>query len=100
MDTADIICDQQPFFVHVFSYTGQNNIRISLVEPLKTQYLRIVRDVFHDEVSKSIEDAVTFFIRGQLSYVEEALKRRIIPDAETSVAYFENAIPAILEKYL
>ena len=84
----------------MFHCTGQNNIRISLVEPLKTQYLRIVRDIYHDEISKSIEDAVTFFICGQLSYVEEALKRSVIPDAETSVAYFENAIPRILEKYL
>lgn len=98
--TADIVNEQQAFFIHVFNYTGQNNIRISLVEPLKTQYLRIIREVYHDEVSKSIEDAVTFFICGQLSYVEEGLKRSVIPDAETSVAYFENAIPVILEKYL
>ena len=32
--TANLVCDNQAFFRHVFKYQGQNNIRISLVEPI------------------------------------------------------------------
>lgn len=98
--TATIVCQRQAFFVNVFQYTGQNNIRLSLVEPLREQYIKIICDYFHDNMTDSLYHAITFFIKGQLSYVEEALHMRNIPDAKSSVAYFENAIPACLEKYL
>ena len=98
--TANIVCDRVPFFSNVFLYTGQNNIRLSLEEPIRNQYIRIIQDYYHDEIDESLYNAVTFFIKGQLSYVEAVIKRPKIPDAVTSVAYFENAIPVGLIKYL
>ena len=83
-----------------FYYTGQNNIRLGLVTPIRQQYIRIIQDYFHDDVSIDLYNAITCFIMGQLSYVEEAIHQANIPTAEYSVDYFINAMPFSLVKYL
>lgn len=98
--TAGLVCGNQAFFRHVFRYSGQNNIRISLVEPILAQYLRIIREAYHTEPAPELIDAATFFIRGQLSYVEQSLMAVEVPSAESSVKYFENALPRRLEPFL
>lgn len=98
--TAGIVYDKRNFFINVFRYKGQNNIRVGLTTPLEHEYQRIISERFGIEISESLKKAVSFFVRGQLAYVEEALEWVDIPDAQTSVAYFENAIPAVLLPYL
>lgn len=98
--SANIICDRVPFFSNVFYYTGQNNIRLGLEVPIRRQYIRIIQEYFHDDVSLDVFNAITFFIKGQLSYVEETIHKTQIPSAEDSVDFFINAIPYCLVKYL
>lgn len=98
--TADIICSQVPFFANVFLYTGQNNIRLGLEAPIRKQYIRIIQDYFHEEVTLDLYNAITFFIKGQLAYVEEALRLPNIPSAQDSTAFFINAMPFCLLKFL
>ena len=98
--TTDIVNEHLDFYGNVFRYTGQNNIRRYLVIPLSEHYLRIIRDYCHAEITQEIRDAVTFYLQGQLAFVEEALTRAQIPDSSTSVAFFENAIPALLQPFL
>lgn len=98
--SANIICDKVPFFANVFLYTGQNNIRLGLEAPIRKQYIRIIQDYYHDDVTIDIYNAISFFIKGQLSYVEEAVKMSTIPTAKESVDFFINAIPFCLVKYV
>lgn len=98
--SATIICNEEPFFAHVFMYTGQNNIRIGLEAPIRKQYIRIIQEYFHDDVTVEIYNALSFFIKGQLSYVEEAIQLAQIPNAKQSVDFFINAMPFCLVKYL
>ena len=100
LDTANCVCDNQSFFRHVFQYKGQNNIRLSLVDPLLEQYIRIIKEAYYTDPDQDIIDALTFFVRGQLSYLEQSLTAVNIPSAEMSVEYFENAIPGKLERFL
>ncbi len=98
--SANIICDKEPFFANVFLYTGQNNIRLGLEGPIRKQYIRIIQEYFHDDVTLEIYNAITFFIKGQLAYVEEAIQHPQIPSAVESVNFFINAMPFCLIKYL
>ncbi len=98
--TAELIYQNRLFFINVFQYTGQNNMRKSVVEPLRNLYLRLISEVYHDEITPDLYDSITFFISGTLAYVEDALTMAEIPLPEKSVAYFENALPANLLKYI
>jgi len=98
--TAGIVYDKRNFFINVFRYKGQNNIRVGLTGPLEHEYQRIITERFGIEMTDSLRKAIAFFVKGQLAYVEDALEKVIIPDAQTSAAYFENAIPAVLQPYL
>ena len=98
--TAQIVNEHLDFWENVFRYTGQNNVRLSLVKPLSEHYLRIIHDYCGAEITQPIKDAVKFYVQGQLSYVEEALTRTNIPGTKASVDYFVNAIPVLLYPYL
>ncbi|MEO1816044.1 MAG: hypothetical protein ABGU93_10725 [Acetobacterium sp.] len=78
----------------------QNNVRISVVPPLKELYLRLIEEVYHDEITPDIDESLTFFLMGCLAHIEDAFLKNDIPDPQTTVAYFENAIPKHLSKYL
>jgi len=98
--SAQIVYENRFFFANMFRYTGQNNIRLGLVEPMRRQYLLLLEEYCHIKPTKEILDAITFFINGQLTFVEYALRLPEIPTAEVSLAFFENAIPAVLAPYL
>lgn len=100
LHTAENVYSNRSFYINIFKYTGQNNARISVVTPLRELYFRLIEEVYHDEITPALYDSITFFLMGCLAYVEEALFRKNIPDPQTSVAYFENAIPVNLLKYL
>lgn len=98
--SANVICERSSFFSNVFCYTGQNNIRQGLEVPIRKQYIKIIQEYFYDDVTLDVYNAITFFIKGQLAYVEESIRKTEIPSAEASVEYFINAIPFCLVKYL
>lgn len=95
------VCTYTGFFRHAFSYHGQNNIRHSLVEPLQSLLEDLYRTQHHKEPDRPIKDALRFFIYGMLSYIEKEIASDTVPKAEMAVAFFENAMPAVLkEAYL
>nr|WP_320026044.1 hypothetical protein [uncultured Acetobacterium sp.] len=100
MYTTEIVWENRSFFINIFKYTGQNNIRISVVTPLKELYLRLIEEVYHDEITPAIDESLAFFLMGCLAHVEDAFLKNDIPDPQTTVTYFENAIPKNLSKYL
>lgn len=97
MYMAEEVCSHAGFFRHAFAYKGQNNIRFSLAEPLHEILTDLYRRDHPGNPDASVEDAMNFFIRGMLAYVEEAITLNEIPSAEKSVAFFENALPAVLK---
>lgn len=99
LHAAEIVCNNTSFYINIFKYTGQNNARLSVVTPLRALYFRLIEEVYHDEITPALYDSITFFVTGCLAYVEEALSRKTIPDPQTTVAYYENVIPANLKKY-
>lgn len=95
---AEEVCDNAGFFRNAFSYKGQNNIRNSLVSPLAAILEELYKEKWHQKPDQKVIDALLFFIYGMLSYIEKEIVSKQIPDAATSVAFFENAMPEILVK--
>lgn len=97
MYMGEEVCSHSGFFRHAFAYKGQNNIRFSLVEPLHEILTDLYRKEHRREPDTSVNQALSFFIRGMLACTEEAIGRHEIPSAAESVAFFENALPAVLK---
>lgn len=95
---AEEVCANAGFFRNAFSYKGQNNIRRSLVTPMISILEELYVDKWHSEPDQTVRNALLFFIYGMLSYIEEKIVSERIPDAQTAVAFFENAMPEILVK--
>lgn len=94
------VCNNPEFFRNVFRYTGQNNIRTGVSNPLSDIFIKTLEYQSHKDLENDEKMAVRFYIDGILSYVENQLKQSILPTPEESAKYCQNAIPAKLEKYL
>ncbi len=94
------VCDNPDFFRNVFRYTGQNNIRTGVSNPLTDIFIKTLEC----QSKKNLEDdeklAVRFYTDGILAYVERELNQSTLPTPEESTKYCQNAIPKKLEKYL
>lgn len=93
---ANEVYSHAGFFRNAFAYKGQNNIRFSLVEPLQNLLVDLYINKHGQRPDISVEHAMDFFIHGMLAYVEEAITLNEIPLPDQSVAFFENALPAVL----
>lgn len=59
--TAKVIYTDISFYINVSSYKGQNNLRESLLVPMRTIYLRIIKEVYHDEITEEIFTSLFYF---------------------------------------
>lgn len=98
--TAEVIWNNLIFFKNVMKYSGQNNFRVSVLSPLRDIYLHLIHDVYHDEITQTIHDSMTFFLYGCIGYVDDAFRNNIMPTPEESVVFFEECLPVHLKKYL
>ena len=98
MYMAEMVCRYSAFFKHAFAYKGQNNIRFSLVHPLRSLLERFYQKKTGTPPDAATLDAMSFFVRGMLAYVEERISMDRIPSAIESVAVFENGMPEILKQ--
>ena len=98
--TARVVWEYCDFFVNAAEYYGQNDLRISLIEPLRNLYLRLLRDIYHEKITDEIYDSITFFLYGSIGFVDHTLRSGNIPRPEVSVAFFENCLPSGLKKYV
>ncbi len=97
---AEEVCKSPDFFRNVFQYTGQNNIRMSSVEPLVRLYVAVIENEHSVTLSEEEVNALYFFLYGILAYVEVLLQRPGVPDPKKSSSFCEKAVPGILQKYL
>lgn len=88
------------FYTSVIRYTGQNNFRESLFTPFRSFIIRLITEIFGDECTPEISDAVDFFVFGCLGYMEHCFVTGDIVPAEITVPRFERNMPEILKKYL
>lgn len=98
--TAKCIYDNLIYFKNITKYSGQNNFKASVLDPLRSIYLRLIQDIYHDEINKTIYDSITFFLYGCIGYVDDVLRSQNIPTREESVEFFEKCLPTNLKKYL
>lgn len=95
---SEEVCSHAGFFRHAFAYKGQNNIHFSLARPLQDLLTDLYIKENRHNPDTSAEHAMRFFINGILAYVEQAIALNEIPSAKESVAFFENALPAVLKQ--
>ncbi len=88
------------FLKNASTYTGQNNIIESLYEPMNEFYLRIIRNIYSDDVTKEIQKSVQFFVCGTLGFMQKVLVYGKNNSDEEIIRFFESCIPIALKKYL
>lgn len=98
--TGQILWDYKDFFQNFQKYTGQNNFRDSVYQPLMDYYERIVRECFHDTVTKDTKDALSFWVNGMIGYVSRAYGMPVLESYEEACKKFAKYIPEQLKKYL
>lgn len=98
--TADVLWENRFLIRNIREYKGQNNFRRSLAAPLAEMYLRIIENVFCDEITEDIRTATEFFAAGTITYAESALDKSDIPRPEAAARVFALGVPSGLVKYL
>lgn len=98
--TGAILWEYKDFFINFHKYTGQNNFRDSVFQPLCDYYERIVRECFHDEVTEDIHYAINFWVNGMVSYVDQAYNEPELEPYKPACKRFARYIPEPIKKYL
>lgn len=98
--SGQILFDYKDFFQNFQKYTGQNNFRDSVYQPLMDSYERIIREEFHDTVTKDLHDALSFWVNGMIGYVSRAYGEPVLEPYEDACEKFVRYMPEILKKYL
>lgn len=94
------ICDYSSFYVSAVKYTGQNDFRRSVFQPLKDCICELITVKYQDEITEDMLDAIDLYLFGCIGYMEHhLLANNIIPE-ETMISVFEKQIPSLLAKYL
>lgn len=96
---AEIIWQQRALILNILQYSGQNNFRRSVYEPLVERYLQLIREVYGDPVTPQLRETVRFYVGGLISYAEDSLLTEA-PHPSVSVPLFEACVPPLLKKYL
>lgn len=98
--SANIIWNDRYLIRKIIQYSGQNDFRHSVFQPLIDRYLYMIEHDYHEPVTDEIRDAVAFYVGGMITYVERGLSGQEIPTPECSVRIFESCIPEQLRHYL
>ena len=98
--SIEVVWKDRYMLRNIINYTGQNNFRQSVLDPLVELYERIISEKHGDEISDQIHSAIEFYTGGQIAYAEAGLAAAEIPDIETTYALFRACVPAIISKYL
>ncbi len=94
------ICDYSNFYVSVVHYTGQNDFRRSIYQPLKDCVCELITTKYQDEITEDMLNAIDIYLFGCIGYMEHHLLANNIIPAESTISVFEKQIPPILLKYL
>lgn len=98
--SGQILLDYKEFFFNYQRYSGQNDFRDSVFQPLYEYYTRIIQNVYHDVVTKEVDESLVFFILGMIEHVNRSYKNEGLQPLDDAVSIFIRAIPENLKKYL
>lgn len=98
--TGEVLWEYRDFFQNFQAYTGQNNFRDSVYDPLMSYYERIIRECFHDEVTEELHAALMFFVHGMIGYVSWYYNQPQFQPLDEGIAIFAENMPEKLKKYL
>ena len=98
--TGEVLWEYRDFFQNFQAYTGQNNFRDSVFEPLMTYYERIIAECFGDPITNDIHEALTLFVHGMIGYVSWYYSQPVFQPLDDAVRVFETNMPELLKKYL
>ena len=94
------ICDYSDFYVSVVRYTGQNDFRRSIFQPLKDCVCELITTKYHDEITEDMLNAIDIYLFGCIGYMEHNLLSNNIIPADKMIPIFEKQIHDTLSKYL
>lgn len=94
------IVSHSRFYCSAVKFTGQNSFMHSIFQPLREASIHLIRDVFHDDITEDLSNAVDFYIFGCIGFMEYHLLQNDITPAEETIRIFESNIPSLLKKYL
>ena len=97
---VESICSISGFYQNAMRYTGQNNFRESILDPLCSAMYHLIHEVYGDELTDEIKEAADFFIYGCVGFMEHNLLIGNIVPVEITVPMFERCMPELLRKYL
>ncbi|MBQ6315170.1 MAG: TetR family transcriptional regulator [Mogibacterium sp.] len=85
---------------NIINYTGQNNFRQSILDPLVDLYSRVIKDKYGDDITDDLHSELFFYIGGQIAFAEASLTTGEVPTPEETFRIFCACIPESLKKYL
>ncbi len=94
------ICDYSSFYISVVRYTGQNDFRRSIYQPLKDCVCELITSKYQDEITEDMLNAIDIYLFGCIGYMEHHLSAGNVLPADSTISIFETQIPRILTKYL
>lgn len=94
------ICDYSDFYVSVVRYTGQNDFRRSIYQPLRECVCKLITSKYNDEITEEMLNAIDIYLFGCIGYMEHHLLASNIDPADKTISAFENQIPSLIRKYL
>lgn len=98
--TGEVLWEYQDFFKNFQAYTGQNNFRDSVYDPLMEYYEKIITECFHDEVTKDLHESLMFFVHGMIGYVYWYYSQPQLQPVAEGIAVFVRNCPEPLKKYI
>ncbi len=96
---VEIIWQERALIRNILRYSGQNDFRRSVYEPLVERFLQLIQEVYGDPATPELRETVKFFVGGLISYAEDGLLTEAPPPSE-SLPLFEACVPPLLRKYL
>jgi len=98
--SGQILLDYKDFFFNYQRYRGQNHFHDAVFQPLLDYYMRIICEVYHDEVTEEVYESLVFFVLGMIEYVDRSYKKGQLQPLDKATAIFVRSIPENLKKYL
>lgn len=97
---AKFIKEHLYYITHLALYKGQNNITEFNVIYMRKTMIHIIEKSFGDRVTDEMFNCITFYIIGMTQYVAMLCIEGTDMTLEEIISFFEDCIPASLQKYI
>ncbi len=79
------ICDYSSFYISAVKYTGQNDFRRSIFQPLRDCTCELITSKYQDEITEDMLNAIDIYLFGCIGYMEHHLVANNIIPAQTTI---------------